>query len=260
MARERRIVFGEAVEDYDAVRPGYPDALVDEVIAAAGPGPALEVGAGTGKATVSFAARGVDLTCLEPDGRMAAVLRRNVPGVPVIEESFESWRPDRAYRLLYSAQAWHWVDAARRTDLAWDALAPGGLLALFWNVFLLPDRELKAALAELDARYFPSDELVSRGGWLAEQERTEIKPFAEEWAELGLDDGRFTGLETRRYRRSMTYSTADFIRYQATMSIYRMLEPDAREAVLAETAGVLDARGGGITLTVDTDLALARRA
>jgi hypothetical protein len=43
--RERRNVFGEAVEDYDAYRPGYPAALVDDVLAAAGTGPALEVGA-----------------------------------------------------------------------------------------------------------------------------------------------------------------------------------------------------------------------
>ena len=51
-------MFGEVVQDYDQVRPGYPDDLVDDVTALSGAGPALEVGAGTGKATVSFAARG----------------------------------------------------------------------------------------------------------------------------------------------------------------------------------------------------------
>ena len=52
--RPRRLVFGEVAELYDSVRPSYPDALVDDVLAFAGAGPgdpALEVGAGTGKAT-----------------------------------------------------------------------------------------------------------------------------------------------------------------------------------------------------------------
>jgi hypothetical protein len=49
--RERQGVFGEVADDYDRIRPGYPGQLVDDVPAAAGPGPVLEVGAGTGKAT-----------------------------------------------------------------------------------------------------------------------------------------------------------------------------------------------------------------
>ena len=41
-------MFGQVAERYDRVRPSYPNALVDEVIALAGCGRALEVGAGTG--------------------------------------------------------------------------------------------------------------------------------------------------------------------------------------------------------------------
>jgi hypothetical protein len=31
--REQRLVFGEVAETYDRVRPGYPQALVDDVLA-----------------------------------------------------------------------------------------------------------------------------------------------------------------------------------------------------------------------------------
>lgn len=256
--RERRNVFGEAVEDYDTYRPGYPATLVDDVLAAAGTGPALEVGAGTGKATVAFAARGMDLTCIEPDSRMASVLRRHVPDATVLETLFESWRPDRRYGLLYSAQAWHWIDPARRADLAYAALAPGGLIALFWNVFLMSDPVLHAALTEIDARYFPAGEHTAHS-WLAGAVPREIRASTEEWPELGLDDGRFTDLETRRYRSTLTSSSADYRRYLGTTSIYRMLDDDARESALAETTATIDAHGGTITGIVDTDLALGRR-
>jgi SAM-dependent methyltransferase len=257
--RERRSVFGEVVEDYDRYRSGYPAALVDDVLAAAGPaGPALEVGAGTGKATVSFAARGVDLTCIEPDTRMAAVLRRHVPEATVIETPFESWSPDRAYRLLFSAQAWHWVDPARRADLAHAALEPGGVLALFWNVGLMTDREMHAALAEIDSRYFPAGDHTTHG-WLIDDVPREVRGFTEEWPELGLDEDRFTDLETRRYHSTVTSPSADYRRLLATTSIYRMLDDDVREAALTETIAAIDARGGTITMALDTDLALGRR-
>jgi hypothetical protein len=60
--RERRGVFGEA-EDYEKARPGYPAALVDDVLAAAGPGPALEAGAGVpADTTAVIDARGGEIT------------------------------------------------------------------------------------------------------------------------------------------------------------------------------------------------------
>ena len=61
---ERRLTFGVVAELYDRMRPSYPLALVDDVLAFAGVGRALEVGAGTGKATVLFAARDVEVVAL----------------------------------------------------------------------------------------------------------------------------------------------------------------------------------------------------
>ncbi|MCX4807964.1 class I SAM-dependent methyltransferase [Streptomyces sp. NBC_01214] len=137
MARSQ--VFGEVAELYAAARPGYADALAAEVLAYADPGgrTAVEVGAGTGKATVAFAAPGPSVVCIEPDPRMARVLRRNTsrhPGVRVHGGSFAERRPGgRRSGLLFAAASWHWVDPVRRRDLVRDALAPGGAVALFWN-------------------------------------------------------------------------------------------------------------------------------
>ncbi|MCC3772931.1 trans-aconitate 2-methyltransferase, partial [Streptomyces sp. UNOC14_S4] len=160
--RERRHVFGDDAEQYDAARPGYPERLVDEVLefAAAGtgdPAPALEVGAGTGKATVAFAGRGLPVTCVEPDARMARVLRlrcAGLPGVDVEVAGFETWRPGgRRFGLLYCAQAWHWVDEAARWPGARAALRPGGAVALFWNHWLLDDERLTRQLTDAHARH-----------------------------------------------------------------------------------------------------------
>src|SRR6266702_3675986 len=115
--RQQRLVFGEVAELYDKARAAYPDALIDDVIGFAGADGAglraLGVGAGTGKATVGFAARGLEILALEPSAAMAAVAMRNCqqfPGVRIEPASFEGWPAEPGgFGLLYSAQAWHWV-------------------------------------------------------------------------------------------------------------------------------------------------------
>src|ERR1700742_1269450 len=97
--RERRLVFGEVAELYDRHRPTYPAELVDDLVALAGldgSRPVLEVGAGTGKATVLFASRGIPVIAVEPSAEMAAVAARNAgaAGTVEIEQSdFEAWDP-----------------------------------------------------------------------------------------------------------------------------------------------------------------------
>jgi SAM-dependent methyltransferase len=255
--RERRGVFGEVADDYDRIRPGYPDQLVDDVLAAAGPGPVLEVGAGTGIATVAFAARGAALTCVEPDPRMAGLLRRKLPDTPIVASTFEDWTPDRAYRLLISAQAWHWVDAARRPGLAFRALAPGGLFAPFWNGFLMLDPHLHAALLEVDRRHRLSGDTPHRyraAGF------PELAAFDEEWPRLGLSAEQFPERDHKRYHSTRSYSTADYRTHLLSISMYRILEPSAVDAVLADTAAVIDEHGGTIDFDIITDVVLARRS
>ncbi len=85
--REQRLVFGEDAELYDKARAGYPESLVDDVLAfVGGKAPqvrALEVGAGTGKATMSFARRGVDIVALEPSGPWPPWPRATAGGFPM---------------------------------------------------------------------------------------------------------------------------------------------------------------------------------
>jgi SAM-dependent methyltransferase len=75
----RRRSFDEAAEHYDAVRPGYPDALFDE-LASRVPPPAdvLEVGPGTGQATGALLERGYRVLAVELGARLAAHARRSM--------------------------------------------------------------------------------------------------------------------------------------------------------------------------------------
>ena len=146
-----RETFNQAAGLYQRARPEYPDELFDDLVAAAGleaGARLLEVGCATGKATVPLARRGFRVTCVELGPELAAAARRNLAGLgaEVGEDDFEDWPPPGAggaggelFDLVYAATAWLWIDPARRYELAWRVLRPGGHLA-FWNAsHVLPD-------------------------------------------------------------------------------------------------------------------------
>lgn len=131
--------FGACAPAYERARCGYPASLISDVerfAADSGLCSILEVGAGSGKATVPLAKIGVALDCIEPSLGMSRILRAkcaDFPNVTVSTTTFERWRPRRRYCLLVAAQSWHLIDPGVRLAKAAKVLRPGGTLALFWN-------------------------------------------------------------------------------------------------------------------------------
>ena len=139
-----RQTFDRAAERYDRVRPEYPEALFDDLVALAGLAPGdhlIEVGCATGKATRPLARRGFRITCVELGAELAAAARRNLAGFPVqvVRGQFEDWQPPEPASLVYAATAWHWIDPAVRYRRAWQALRPGGHLAVWAAGHVFPD-------------------------------------------------------------------------------------------------------------------------
>ncbi|MEU5428893.1 class I SAM-dependent methyltransferase [Streptomyces olivoreticuli] len=258
--RERRHVFGEDAEIYDASRPGYPEALVADVVefAALDGAPVVEVGAGTGKATLAFAARGLSLTCVEPDPRMADVLARNCAGsadVTVEVGDFETWRPAVPYGLLYSAQAWHWLDPEVRWARARAALRPGGALALFWNDWIVAGDGVEEELA---AAHEPHLAGVASGAFNELRPRSTVEG-TESWVHEELAaDGGFTDVTYRRYESVHERSAQGLVDLLASHSAYRVMPEEARQALFADVRRVVQARGGTARLETTTGLFLAR--
>ncbi|MBF9070163.1 class I SAM-dependent methyltransferase [Streptacidiphilus fuscans] len=266
MTVERSTVFGTTAETYDAARPGYPDTLIETVLEFAGPladdRRAVEIGAGTGKATVAFAGRGVPVLAVEPDPRMAEVLRRNtaaLPGVEVRIGRFEDAAPqDHGAGLVYGAQSWHWLDRATRRDHVFDALAPGGAVALFWNLTGIVDRDLAERMTALDERWDMGMRHVA--GWAAEF-AGEIEATADnDWAGFEFrDDARFADQRSIRFRNGVAWHTSDqWVERLSTHSGTQILAPAERTELLGAVRALLDANGGGLTAASFTDLFLAR--
>src|SRR5918995_5739534 len=120
MAEERdrlKTTFDEAALLYDEVRPGYPEDLFDDVVSPSGilaEGRILEIGCGTGQATVPFARRGYRILCIELGENLAAVARRNLEAFPRAEVHVGPFEdvslPEGAFDRAISATAFHWLD------------------------------------------------------------------------------------------------------------------------------------------------------
>jgi SAM-dependent methyltransferase len=259
-ANPRRLVFGEVAELYDASRPTYPAALIDDVLELGGVRSherILEVGAGTGKATVLFAARGLDVLAIEPNHEMAAVARRNCagyPGVEFVESDFEHWNPQgRRFRLLVSAQAWHWVDHAVGFERAHAALVPGGLLAPFWNRPAWKPSRLRDDLRRVYAEIAP-DLVTDNPMHPANDGRDE-----DDWPSDVAAGGGFGDAMVRVYEGSVDYTADSFVALVGTLSEIRLLEPSRRDALLAAIRGQIERHGGSLTMPMNTRLCVARR-
>ncbi len=260
MATPRRLVFGDVAELYDRSRPSYPESLIDDLIATAGLGEggrALEVGAGTGKATILFAVRGVAVLAIEPSLGMAAVARRNCAGFPnveIVETDFERWDPaGERFALLYSAQAWHWIEPELRYRRARAALEPGGTLAAFWNRAAWGSSPVREALVDVYRRQAP---LMSSDGPMHPANLTPDDDTG--WpAEIAAAEG-LDAPSVRRYSWSQDYSSAEYVDLLGTLSEIRLLDDQTRAGLLAGVRGAVDDHGGVLTMPMLTHVRLAR--
>jgi SAM-dependent methyltransferase len=239
-------VFGSVADLYETARPGYPPALTDAILAYCGGVPAsvAEIGAGTGKGTEVLAAIGAPLTCIEPDPRMAALLRAKYPRAQVHECEFERWTPPPGgVGVLACAMAWHWLDPASRNRHARDALAPGGTLALFGHRYGYADaRQAAAIAAALDALDSTAKERPA--DWMYHDV---------------LAGGEFTNVQVKRFQRDLPLTRDQYLALVRTFGPFLTRPPELQRRGLDALGRLVDYFGGTVVIDLRTTLTLATR-
>lgn len=249
---DRALSFGAVAEAYERFRPAYPEELFDAVMTYAGQPIrcALEIGAGTGKATRLFAQHGVAVTATEPDAAMLAELRTHVPAtVKTVQAAFEDLPLNETYELVYAAAALHWTDPVDRWSRIAALLEPGGVFASFGGPVHLADPEVEEAVRTARAPFLDSDEVASPDDTPAED------PMQWPGSELQRS-ALFTDVEQAFIERRLTMSAGDYVGHLSTISAYLQLPTSEQDQVYRRIEQVLP---DNVEVVADITVHLARR-
>ena len=251
--------FDRVAAAYDAVRPGYPGGLYERIIEYGSLTPqsrVLEVGVGTGKATMPLAERGFEIFGIEPGADLSSIARANLarfPRVSIATTTFEAWTVEPgAFGLAFSAQAFHWLSPELRVRRFAEALHADGVLAVFGNAPQPPAGRLGDDLAAVYRMSAPS---LSFRRAAERWYTTAASPLARELGESRLlQDAEFKSFEWQ-----YALDAASYCRLLSTYSDHSALPESQLAGLLAKVSDVVQSHGGTLTLPYRTGLYLARR-
>jgi SAM-dependent methyltransferase len=241
----RAASFGAAARAYAEHRPDYPLAAIRWALEpAAGqarhPVRILDLGAGTGKLTAQLAGPALDgcrpeVVAVEPDPHMLTELRRNLrrwglPTVTALAGRAESIPlPDESVDAVLAGQAAHWFDLDRAMPEIYRVLTPGGVFAGLWNA---------------------DDDRV---GWVAGLHQASGRRNAVACSSNFGDDGGisawlrdagrglFSPPEGSGFEHTQRRTAESLIATMRTHSVFLIMEPAEREAVLSRVRDYLAA-------------------
>lgn len=250
-----RLTFNENAYNYDKIRPNYPDGLfkaVFDYLPICNGSSLLEIGIGTGKATLPFIKTGAKITAVELGSSLAEYCRVKFSqeNVTVINGDFMSCNlPDNSFDLVYCATAFHWLPKTAYGKIK-RILKPGGALALFWNHPFVrrADDKSNTAAARVYDKYRPTEKPI------AEFQPADCEKISQELLNNGFQD-----IKSELYRRTRTLSSTEYISLMNTYSDHISLPCNTKSALERDMKTALDAVGGKINIYDTVDLYLARK-
>ncbi len=245
----RRATFDRVAEQYDAARPTYPDALLDDLVELAripAGGRILEIGPGTGKASVALAERGFDLVGVELGDELAAVARRRLgsfPAARIVVADFEQWEPELAeFDAIVAFTSFHWIAPELRYTKTARLLRPGGALAVVDpEHVLLPgaDRELWAGVEAIINDVVPHPD---SGPPPAPEDVGDLREEIEA-------SGLFDEVIVRRHLWSVDYTADEYVALLGTYSLMLLPPERERQEITSRVHALIAEHGGLFTQT-----------
>jgi SAM-dependent methyltransferase len=240
----RRESFDAAASDYARYRSGYPDEVVDDVVAASRLRPGsrvLEIGCGTGQLSVPLAQHGAELVAVELGPNLATIARRSLadfPAARVEVSGFEEWPlPADPFDAVVSASALHWIDPSVRFSKPARALKPGGTLVV-----------VHAHHVQGGTPGFFADTQPSYLRWglsddpffepPAPEDAPAMHPELEEWPEFGR-------VQRHRFEIPTPHTTDSYVGWLKTDSLVSSLDPSSRRGFLHDIEALIDNKYDG---------------
>ena len=260
--------FDAWAADYDRYRPGYPPELfttiADRLVLPKHPR-VVDLGAGTGRASLAMAEIGWRVTAVEPGKPMLDVLRGRASDegllVATRQASAEETGLDAGSAdLVTAAQAFHWFEKPQALAEIARITRPGGGLALFWNVRAASRSPFLAGYGQLLRRAMDSTEDSTEDPGIG---RYESGGREETYAALSASPA-FEAPELVELHQEVSMTRGEFIGMAFTASYVQVgLAPDRQRLFREELSALLTRHGHGdetpFNVPYRIDLWVARR-
>ncbi len=249
--------FNHVYAEYDKWRPTYVAELYKDIFTEIEITPLsnlLEIGIGTGQATLPFLEKGYSLTAIELGDKLAEFTRfkfKDYQNFQIINIPFQEYEGSHnAFDLIYSASAFHWIPEELGYKKVYEQLKSGGVFARFANhPFKDKEKEeLHIAMQEIYSRYMPYS--LHGTEYSAEDARNR--------ADISKKYG-FIDVSYKLYHRTRTFSAKEYISLLGTYSDHIAIEEPTRRKFFAEIEAAIHDFGNSITLYDTIDLQLSRK-
>ena len=253
--------FDVFANNYHSVRPGYPAILFEDVRDRCGISSAsrlLEIGAGSGIATVELAKLGCHVVAIEPGAHLAAIAREQAgkfENVEVFEGTFENFQTRNRFDAILAFTAFHWLNEGDKYQRVLDLLNGSGSLVLVWNSFFQSD---SPATAEVNSAYrqflpdvYPEGTIVAdvNEGVLLKLNRREQEVVA---------NPLFYPIFLRKYLSTYNYDEQTYPKLLITFPKIVEIEDEKRLRFLGHISEIVK-RHGKISMPVLTTLIICHR-
>lgn len=251
-----RFTFNEDVVNYDRMRPTYAKELYEAILDFSGLDStknALEIGIGTGQATLPFLQTGCKLTAVELGEAMARFCKEKFAGFPnfhIMNSDFEKVHLENdTYDLVYSATAFHWIPREVGYPKVFSILRSGGVIALFWNHVSRVNAELDCAMQEVYRKYpLYQPSTIHR---CSEENSLKMVNAITKYG--------FVDVDCHLYHQTRVLDAPEYMSLLNTNSDHRARQNEIRIQMERELSRVIHDFGGQIALNDTMDLYLARK-
>lgn len=251
-----RFTFNEDVVNYDRMRPTYAKELHEAILQFSGLDStknALEIGIGTGQATLPFLQTGCKLTAVELGEAMARFCKEKFAGFPnfhIMNSDFEKVHLENdTYDLVYSATAFHWIPREVGYPKVFSLLRSGGVIALFWNHASRVNAELDCAMQEVYRKY-----PIYQHSTIHRFSEDNCREIAKTIREYG-----FVDVVYHMYHQTRVLDAPQYRSLLNTNSDHRARQNEIRIQIENELSDVIHNYGGKIEINDTMDLYLARK-
>ena len=254
--------FDTAVSLYEKMRPGYVDDIyraIFEYVHIDENSRVVEVGSGSGQATLPVLKTGCELTSVEYGENFSELLRnkfKEYERFKVITGKFEDVNlENNTFDLVFSATAFHWVPEEIGYPKLHSILKDGGAFARFANRprICKDNPDFAAEIDNIYVDYYNKYYGLRSGTkvWFTEDKAKEISLIPAKYG--------FRDIKYYLFYRDRVFTAKEYVGLLGTYSDHIAIEESIRKEFFDRIEEAINEHGGSITINDTLDLELARK-